>query len=90
MPVLWYTDKVLSVLRVSAPIYITEETMENPHSILKKVFEMCIRDSPLLVDEKADGAHIRAGIQQGAPGGLTVAPGGRSKPSPMGLSLIHI
>ena len=36
--VLWYTDKVLSVLRVSAPIYITEETMENPHSILKKVF----------------------------------------------------
>ena len=30
---------------------------------------------PLLVDEKADGAHIRAGIQQGAPGGLTVAPG---------------
>ena len=30
---------------------------------------------PLLVDEKADGAHIRAGIQQGTPGGLTVAPG---------------
>ena len=35
---MWYTDKVLSDRRVSAPTYITEENMENPHSILKKVF----------------------------------------------------
>ena len=36
--VLWYTGSVLSTPRTARSLIITEETMETPHSILKKFF----------------------------------------------------
>ena len=36
--VLWYTGNVLSTPRTARSLIITEETMETPHSILKKFF----------------------------------------------------